>query len=139
MNAEALSWSGCFFDDPESKQVLLHLRDGNTKHNPHSWALFGGLSEAAETPVECLIREVSEELGVTLQPQEVKHLHSNVDLPSGTKRHVFCVTKQLSVAQIDLQEGADIAWHPYDRVASLKLAKSTRQDLNQYFKPKHSG
>ena len=60
-------WAGGFLYNPDNNSVLLHQRDAKTKFNPNAWAFFGGLNEGTETPLQCFIRELSEELGCKLE------------------------------------------------------------------------
>ncbi len=52
---------GALFYSQQTKRYLFLLRNG-TKHNGH-WGLVGGKLELNETPVQGLLREISEEIG----------------------------------------------------------------------------
>lgn len=54
--------AGCVLLDPYDRILLLHRNRGD---NPH-WELPGGKVEADETPVMAAIREIQEELGVSV-------------------------------------------------------------------------
>ena len=52
----------------EENKILLHLRDNKpTIMYPNRWVLPGGYVEEGETPMQCIIREIAEELGVELK------------------------------------------------------------------------
>lgn len=54
------------------KSVLVILRDNNPAIPwPNMWELTGGGREGIETPLECLQREVWEELGLTLKEESI--------------------------------------------------------------------
>ena len=56
----------CLLFDRDGK-LLIYLRDNNPQISfPNHWDLFGGLLEEGETPEQALVREVKEELGITL-------------------------------------------------------------------------
>ena len=56
----------------KDNQVLVSLRDDlPTIPYPNTWDLPGGGREGAETPFECVAREVWEELGLTLTPDYI--------------------------------------------------------------------
>lgn len=47
--------------------LLLQLRDGNTRIDPHRWCLPGGHLDPGEDPEECAHRELLEETGVRVE------------------------------------------------------------------------
>ncbi|MFN7160992.1 MAG: NUDIX domain-containing protein [Candidatus Gracilibacteria bacterium] len=54
------------------------------KHRPENkfWALPGGRLDNGETTRECIIREIQEELGVTLKNPELKFIVENIPVES---------------------------------------------------------
>jgi 8-oxo-dGTP pyrophosphatase MutT (NUDIX family) len=63
--------------------VLLHKRSDTKKKFPGFWSLPGGHIEPNEEPLSAAIREVYEETGITLTPNDIKlkvvAMHSHVD------------------------------------------------------------
>lgn len=53
---------GTIFISKDSGRALLNLRAPDKSH-ALTWGLWGGMSEGAETPIECLKRELTEEIG----------------------------------------------------------------------------
>lgn len=53
---------GTAFISTDTGRVLLNLRAAYKTHSL-TWSLWGGMSEENETPKECLLRELSEEMG----------------------------------------------------------------------------
>ncbi|MDQ5852807.1 MAG: NUDIX domain-containing protein, partial [Chloroflexota bacterium] len=73
-----------------SGKVLLHLRGADAPPNPGKWAFFGGRSEPEDGGdlLATWLREMREELGVTLDPARVVSLrHGAYD--DGTRWHDF--------------------------------------------------
>jgi len=125
-------YSGGYLYNPKTQSVLLHLRDGNTKINPHQWAFFGGASEGDETPTETFIREMHEELGIHILPDEVKILRDYVNDEFGTHRYVFFMESELPKEEMQLGEGADFDWIPLKKVLEYDITEKTRGDM-EYF------
>jgi 8-oxo-dGTP pyrophosphatase MutT (NUDIX family) len=58
-------------DGPSSTALLLTRRAASLRTHRSQWALPGGRCEADETPIEGALRELHEELGLALQPDDV--------------------------------------------------------------------
>ncbi len=59
---------------------VMVVKDGKllvVKHHPEAkfYALPGGHMEAGETPLQCIVREIKEELGVELKHPELKYVY----------------------------------------------------------------
>ena len=123
-------YSGGFIYNPSTKEVLLHLRDNQTKNNPNIWAFFGGLSETNEKPKETFKREVFEELGISINKVEYLRDYFNPDFD--THRYVYFVQVRKK-PKFHLGEGDKAKWFTIDETLSLGLSKRTKEDL-LYFK-----
>jgi len=129
-------FAGGFFYSEEYDSVLLHLRDGNTKFNPNSWAFFGGLRENNETPIECFRREIKEELGIDIQHEDIYFLYDYLNKEFNTHRYVFFVNKYIPLENFNLMEGKDIKWIKLKDVFKYKLTDKTKKDLEYFIKNK---
>lgn len=130
-------WSGGFFYNEESGKVLLHKRDNNTAINPNRWAFFGGTNEGDESPVDTFIREIYEELNVSLKKDNVIELCNYLNEERMTWRNVFFVKNKLDKSEMKLQEGADFEWVPLNEVFGLDLTELTIRDL-KFFREKYA-
>ncbi len=122
-------YSGCFLFNPESKCILLHLRDGNTTVHPNQWAFFGGSSELGETPVQCIIRELKEELELEINETQLIFLTSYLNKERNNLRFIFYIISKQSKSEFVLHEGADLEWVPIDKLFEYNLTEKTRKDL----------
>jgi 8-oxo-dGTP diphosphatase len=125
-------WAGGFLYDRAAQAVFLHKRDGKTKINPHKWAFFGGQGEGDETYVECFIREFQEEIGLKVEPSELKHLREYMNTLVNQYRVVFYVESAVREEELVLGEGAGFSWIKLSEVFRYDLADRTREDL-KYF------
>src|SRR3989338_10388617 len=83
-------YAGGFLYNPQIKSVLLHHRDDKTPIHPNQWGFFGGQNEGSESPKECFIRELKEELGVEVWESEVKVLCDYLNKNRVTWRSILC-------------------------------------------------
>lgn len=126
-------FAGGFLYNPDTQEVLLHLRDGNTTINPHKWGIFGGTSEGDESPEECCVREWREELGIDIEVTKLIPLRTNLTTKSRTWRHIFYLESRLTKQQMTLGEGAGFDWIPMTVALNYDLTNSTREDLEYFF------
>ena len=115
-----------------TRNVLLHRRNAKAPRYPNTWASFGGWSEAEDNdePVATWRRELREELGVELQPDQVASLGDYIDPRVGLRRYVFsCEWASLTTA-FALGEGDGFAWFPLEEALRLPdLTDVDREDL----------
>ncbi len=130
------NYAGGFLYNPESNKVLIHLRDHNTKFAPGMWSFFGGLCEEGETPIQGFVRELKEELDITIPESSVITLRSYLNEKLQTMRHVFYVESTLPKSTMTLGEGADFDWIPIENVFSYDLTDKVREDLTFFVEKK---
>jgi 8-oxo-dGTP pyrophosphatase MutT (NUDIX family) len=122
-------WAGGFLYDRSKASVFLHKRDGNTRMNPHKWAFFGGQNDPGETYVDCFVREIGEEIGLTIVPGQAIPLREYWNPLVDQYRVVFYIESDIPAERLVLGEGAGFGWFRLDEVHGLDLAQKTREDL----------
>lgn len=115
-----------FLYNPKTKEVFLHLRDGNTPYSPHKWALFGGAMEEGETPQGCYAREMQEELAFTVDPDNIFFLLRYDEPHRDVSRIAFYSHSELPKSAFTLGEGADFNWFTIAEAMALDLSVSSR-------------
>ena len=119
----------------ERNQEYLMLYRNAKKQDPNGgkWIGVGGKLEPAETPEQCLLREVLEETGLTLTAYQYRGV---IDFCSDTwpdeQMHLYTATGFTGSLQ-PCNEG-ELAWVPKDQVPTLALWQGDRiflQLLNQ--------
>lgn len=127
-------YAGGFLYNPETRSVLLQLRDDKTPIHPNQWGFFGGKSEKNESPKECFIRELEEELGIKIQNGDIKHLCDYLNIDRNIWRHIFYVESKLNKSKMTLNEGAGFDWIPLDKLSAYDLTEKTKQDLKKFIR-----
>lgn len=61
-------------DNNINESVLLIKRRDDVKHVPGKWSLPGGWLEYGESPLETAVREVKEEVGLKINPKNIKFI-----------------------------------------------------------------
>jgi len=126
-----------FLYNPKKQEILLHLRDGNTKFNPNKWSFFGGAAEEGETPEQCAAREMKEELCIDVPVDKLIYLRDYVakDYPETTKskyQHSFYIESDMPKSKMKLTEGADFDWVPLNKIFDLDLGDEIRKSLKLF-------
>jgi len=83
--------SGCLFLALDTGRICLQQRSSNTSH-PRTWAFWGGKAEKDERPIETLLRELEEEIGMIPEMQKVYPLHTFDSKRGEFEYHTFVVT-----------------------------------------------
>ena len=91
-------------------QVLLQKRSANKKYFPNTWALCTGHVENGETPKEAALRELNEELGVTVSLEQIFSFSFGKFDSQNT--YFFYVICNLSVDEFSIQEEelSEVQW-----------------------------
>lgn len=135
---------GALFVCAATRRCLLNLRAAHKTH-PLSWALWGGMLEAGETPAQGLFREISEEMGTVCIVRT--HVFDVFESRHSDFRHYsfVCVVEQEFVPMIN-HEAAGYAWfdfgkwpRPLHRGVRHTFASRRGQELLSIILDQHSG
>jgi 8-oxo-dGTP diphosphatase len=114
-------------------EVLLMRR----AYPPEDWVLPGGNAEPDESPVETAIREVREELGITIDPTRMTGVYYQRDHRAGEFVHFVFICSMPS-SRGAVHDGAEVA--DYDFFAPDRLpepmAYSTRRRILDALSPR---
>jgi len=92
----------------DKKEILIQDRSNMNKDIEMPWGYFGGGIEEGETPIQAVIRETKEELGIDIKEKDLKYLGKFIDQPLPDKmieREAYIWRMDIDVTDINLQEG----------------------------------
>lgn len=100
-------------------ELLMQKRSDTVDNCPGIWATTGGSVQAGEEPLATAVRELSEELGLTVRESELNHLLTV------RRKDAFCyiylLQKDISVEALTLQESevSDAAWMSKETINTM--------------------
>jgi 8-oxo-dGTP diphosphatase len=117
--------------DTQGRFLLQQRDEVSGTAQPGKIGLFGGHREEGETYLECVVREIYEEISYFISPDRFKHLVSyngvEIDADGDTMRSEFFIVGDVPVEALKVTEGSLLVVEP-DKLAAIedKLAPSTR-------------
>ena len=112
-------------------EVLLVLRDDKPSiAAPNMWDLPGGHVESGETPAECIVREMLEEIEVTVEGCTLFRVYEFSD----RTEYVFSQAAEFDVASMVLHEGQMLRWFSREETETTELAYGFNEVLSDFFK-----
>ena len=114
-----------------TRRVYLIIRDGDQILMTRNWlsdgclALPGGGMARSESPEEALVRELAEEIGVKINPQEIKHVVSGVWRTHGLgfKYDIYSTKTKPSIGHVRRFEITDVRWVKIEDLNKDNVAK----------------
>lgn len=115
----------------DQRKVLLLLRDDKpTIPYPNMWDVPGGHVDDGETPEQCIVREMKEEMDLTLEEFERLSVMEFTD----RVEYTFWKRVNLDIEKIDLQEGQRLRWFTELEARNSKLAYGFNEIIDDFFK-----
>lgn len=120
----------CYIENDRGEYLMLHRTKKENDLNHGKWIGVGGKFEDAETPEECLVREVREETGLTLTDYRFRGIVTFLSNEwEGEYMHLFTARAQPGTLP-GCPEGI-LAWIAKDDVLSLNLWEGDRIFLKE--------
>ncbi len=73
-------------------EILLQKKTADYKRNPSTWVLFGGKVENKEDPEDTIVREIREEIGLSIKPIFFKKIRYSLKEGSKGFSSIFIAT-----------------------------------------------
>lgn len=114
-------------------ELLIQKRTPTKRLYPNLWSITSGGTDEGETTLDTAYREVKEELGIELKPEELelmmsyKRNHDFVD--------VYLARKDIKLEEITMQkeEVSDVKWVSKEDLEKLIKEEQTPKSLQIYF------
>lgn len=106
-------------------EMLIQRRKEDKKDWPGCWDITsGGGVIAGETSFECAVREIKEELGISVSLEDKRPLFT-IGYPLGFDDY-YIINKDISLDEISIQpeEVTDVRWASYDEICKMAENKS---------------
>ena len=114
----------------EKEQILLFLRDNKPDlPYPNMWDVPGGHVEANESPDECIIREMKEEMDLDIDEFD---LFSKVEFEDRIE-YTFWAKADFDIHEIVLLEGQKLKWFTRDDAKQTPLAYGFNEIVEKFF------
>jgi 8-oxo-dGTP pyrophosphatase MutT (NUDIX family) len=121
---------------------VLQLRDNNPRISvPGMWSLFGGSIEENEDHNSGVIREIKEELNLSVNQVRFLWDFEEVEGPLEIKKHFYIYEADITElwGSHELLEGQDVNCFCYDQLPTLKIPPLIQEVLARHFMERLSG
>jgi len=100
-------------------ELLMQKRSDTVDNCPGEWATTGGSVQAGEEPLPTAVRELSEELGLTVLSEELQYCLMVRRTDSFC--YVYLLQKEIPAESLALQECevAAVAWMPLEKIEKM--------------------
>lgn len=127
----------CYIEK-DGKYLMLYRTKKKNDINKDKWLGIGGKFEDGESPEECIIREVKEETGLTLNTYKLRCIVTYVSTKWETEYMYVFTSNDYTGKLIECNEG-DLQWIEKDKVTELntwegdKIFVDKIQNDNKFF------
>ncbi len=113
-------------------EVLLNKKTFDYPSFPGGyWALFGGKIEKEEKPLEAIIREIKEELGITLSFKFLKKINFNIK-ELEIIDYIFYAEFNEEILNIHLNEGGGFGFFNLSELKSIMIIPAHLKILKEF-------
>jgi 8-oxo-dGTP diphosphatase len=112
----------CYIKDVKNQKILMlhRVKKANDIHKG-KWNGLGGKLEKGESPEDCVIREVKEESGLTIENPEWKGVITFPEFDGTNDWIVFVFTAEEFKGKLINSDEGKLEWIPSDELLNLNL------------------
>lgn len=122
--------SAICYIEKDGKYLMLHRTKKEKDINKEKWIGVGGKFEKDESPEECILREVKEETGLTLNSFKLRCIITYTSKDWETEYMYVFTSKDFSGELIECNEG-DLEWVEKEKLFNLNLWEGDKIFLNK--------
>ncbi len=129
---------GCGCHIEFGNKLLLLKRSGG-RWGAEKWSVPGGTVEEGESSLECMVREIQEEVGHSAPDEQVKTMWPLYFIPQEGNPFIFHLFYYQMDRPIEVElccEHTDFKWVNVDEAHALPLVPGGKEVLDQYEKLK---
>ena len=121
----------------ENGELLLQRRSPQKKRNPNKWTRTGGHVESGETPINGIVRETKEEIGVTLPLEKIEFMDIDKCAPDNCNHHFtysyfIIVNYKIEDYTIQREEVSDLKYITIEELEKIKNNKDVNYTFSQW-------
>lgn len=132
MEVKMILSSLCYLEK-EGKYLMLHRTKKQKDINQGKWLGVGGKLEEGESPEECIVREVKEETGLTLQEYRLRGILTYQSNLCETE-YIYVFTSQNFQGELIECDEGDLEWIDKTKVLDLNTWEGDRIFVNKLLK-----
>jgi 8-oxo-dGTP diphosphatase len=123
-----------------NREILLLLRDNKPEiAYPNYWSLVGGRVEAGETAEQGALRELNEEVGLSLDLSLWKRYDYEFAANITVDQYIFIGKVDSDNPAMILGEGQAMRFFSYQAIKELEIGFGFESILNEYFERQNNG
>ena len=124
--------AGCYC---ECQNKLLFLKRAEGRPEPKTWCIPGGKLERGENPLDAVVRELQEEAGLRLAPDQFEHI-AKLYVRKPYSDHIFHIFRarlpNLPAVKLTSDEHEEALWVTIDEALELQLIPGGKEALGYY-------
>lgn len=132
-----ITTSAVILNDTKDK-VLLGLRSKNEDTNQGLWSIPGGKLDSQEHTIDAfeenIIKEVKEEMGITIAPLDYLDSHIYAEDPDNKKLTVVFTAKILHGTPTPLEDTDEVRWFTKEEVTKINLPPNVFRVIEKVLK-----